>query len=54
MRNGYRQRQETFVRESDEFQPFDVRALAHLYNVNNDSSKLPAEPTPSLRAQVAS
>jgi hypothetical protein len=28
MRNGYRQQRETFVREPDEFQPFDVRALA--------------------------
>ena len=54
MRNGYRQQQETFVREPDEFQPFDVQALAHLYNVRNDSSKLPTDPTPSLRTQVAS
>ena len=38
MRNGYRQQQETFVREPDEFQPFDVRALAHLYNVRVDTS----------------
>ena len=28
MRNGYRQQQETFVREPDEFQPFDIRELA--------------------------
>ena len=28
MPNGYRQQRETFVREPDEFQPFDVRALA--------------------------
>jgi hypothetical protein len=54
MRNGYTQQQETFVREPDEFQPFDVQALAHLYNVNNDSSKLPANPTLSLKVQVAS
>jgi hypothetical protein len=33
MRNGYRQAQETFVREPNELQPLDVRALAHLYNV---------------------
>ena len=54
MRNGYRQPQETFVREPDELHPLDVRALAHLYNVKNDSSKLPADPAASLRAQVAS
>lgn len=29
-RNGYRQAQETFVREPNELQPLDVRALAHL------------------------
>jgi hypothetical protein len=52
MRNAYKQ--ETFVREPDEFQPFDVWALAHLYNVRNDSSKLTTDPTPSLTAQVAS
>jgi hypothetical protein len=33
MRNGYRQPQETFVREHNELQPLDVLALAHLYNV---------------------
>jgi hypothetical protein len=54
MRNGYRQQQEPFVREPDELQPFDVRALARLYNVESDSSKLPTEPMPSLGAQVAS
>ena len=52
VRNGYRPQQETFVRESDELQPFDVRALADLYNVKNDSSKLSTDPRP-LRAQVA-
>jgi hypothetical protein len=30
MRNGYRQQEETFVREPEEWQPFDVRTLAHL------------------------
>lgn len=54
MRNGYRQPQEPFVRESNELQPFDVRALAHLYNVTNDSSTLPTDTTPSLMAQIAS
>ena len=32
MRNGYRQPEEMFVREPDEWQPFDVRTLAHLVN----------------------
>ena len=54
MRNGYRQPQEKFVREPDELYPFDVRALAHVYNVKDDSSKLPTGPKASLRAQVAS
>jgi hypothetical protein len=54
VRNGHRQQQETFVREPDDFQPFDVQVLAHLYNVKNDSSKLPTDATPSLRVQVAS
>lgn len=54
MRNGYRQQKEPFVRELDAFQPFDVRALAHLHHVKNDSSKLPTDHTPALRAQVAS
>jgi hypothetical protein len=54
MRNGYRQPQETFVREPDEFHPFEVRALAHLYNGKNDTSGLLTDPKASLRAQVAS
>jgi hypothetical protein len=54
MRNGYRHQEETFVPELDAFQPFDVRALAHLHHVKNDFSKLPTNHTPSLRAQVAS
>ena len=53
MRNGYRYQQEPFVREPGEFQPFDVRALARLYNVKDDSSNLSTDLTPSLRAQVA-
>jgi hypothetical protein len=53
-RNGYRHQEETFVPELDAFQPFDVRALAHLHHVKNDFSKLPTNHTPSLRAQVAS
>ena len=52
--DGYRQQQETFFRESDEFQPFDVRTLAHLFNVKNDSSKEPTDSTPLLMAQVPS
>jgi len=54
VRNGYRQQRETFIREPDEFQPFDLGALAYSHNVKNDSSKLSPYPMPSLRAQVAS
>jgi len=36
-RNGYKQ-EESLVREPDDFQPFDVRALGHVYNAKNDSS----------------
>ena len=44
MRNGYRHPQETFVREPDELHPFDVRELAHLFNIKDASLKLPADP----------
>lgn len=54
MRNGYRPPQEMFVPEPDEFQSFDVRALAKLFNIKNESSKLPTDPSPSFKAQVAS
>jgi hypothetical protein len=54
MRNGYRQPEETFVRELDELYPFDVRALAHVYNLENESWKMPTDPAASLSPQVAS
>jgi hypothetical protein len=54
MRHGYRQAQETFVREPNELQPLDVRALAHLDNVPKDSSKLSSETISSLTARIAS
>jgi len=37
VRNGYKQEQ-NLVPEPDDFQPFDVRALGHVYNAKNDSS----------------
>jgi len=52
-RNGYKQ-EESLVREPDDFQPFDVRALGHVYNAKNDSSNRPAGRSPSLATRVAS
>ena len=52
-RNGYKQ-EESLVREPDDFQPFDVRALGHVYNANSDSSSRPSGRSPSLAARVAS
>jgi hypothetical protein len=52
-RNGYKQ-EESLVPESDDFRPFDVRALGHVYNVKNDSSNRPSGRSPSLAARVAS
>jgi hypothetical protein len=54
MRNGYRQPEETLVRELDELEPFDVQTLAHLYNVENVYSRPPTDPTSSFTAQFAS
>jgi hypothetical protein len=53
VRNGYKQ-EESFVPEPDYFQPFDLRALGHVYDAKNDSSNRPAGRSPSLAAQVAS
>jgi hypothetical protein len=53
VRNGYKQEQ-SLVPEPDDFQPFDVRALVHVYNVKNDSSNRPSGRSPSLAARVAS
>ena len=38
LRNGYNKQEESLVPEPDDFQPFDVRALGHVYNAKNDSS----------------
>ena len=53
VRNGYKQ-EESFVPEPDDFQPFDVRALGHVYNAKNDSSNRPSGRSSSLAARVAS
>jgi hypothetical protein len=53
VRNGYKQEQ-SLVPEPDDFQPFDVRALGHVYNAKNDSSNRPSGRSPSLAARVAS
>ena len=53
VRNGYKQEQ-SLVPEPDDFQPFDVRALGHVYNAKNDSSNRPSGGSPSLAARVAS
>ena len=55
VRNGYYKQEESLVREPDDFQPFDVRALGHVYNnAKNDSSNRPSGRSPSLAARVAS
>ena len=53
IRNGYKQ-EETFVLEPEDFQPFDVRMLAQVYNAMNDSSNRPSGRSSTLAAQVAS
>jgi hypothetical protein len=53
VRNGYKQ-EESFVPEPDDFQPFDVRALGHVYNAKNDSSNRPSGRSSPLAARVAS
>ena len=52
-RNGYKE-EESFVPEPDDFQRFDLRALAQVYNATNDSSNPPSDRSPTLAAQVAS
>jgi len=52
-RHGYKQ-EESFVPEPDNFQPFDTRALAQVYNATNNSSNRPSDRSPTLAAQVAS
>ena len=53
VRNGYKQEQ-SLVPEPDDFQPFDVRALGHVYNAKNDSSNRPSGRSTSLATGVAS
>ena len=53
IRNGYKQ-EEIFVPEPDSFKPFDIRALAQVYNAANDSSTRPSDRPSTLAAQVAS
>ena len=50
-RNGYTQH-ETFVPESAEFQPFDLRALRHSYNAE-DNSPSPSRPFNRKKSFVA-
>jgi len=52
-RHGFRW-EESFVTEPDYFQPFDVRALGHVYHARDDSSNRPPGRPSSLTAQVAS
>ena len=52
-RNGYIH-EESVVPEPDYFQPFDVRALAHVCNANDDYSSRPSGRSPSLAPRVAS
>jgi hypothetical protein len=53
VRNGYKQ-QETFVPEPAGFQPFDLRALKHVYDAEDNSSSRPSDRQKKLVAQVAS
>jgi hypothetical protein len=53
VRNGYN-RQETFVPEPAEFQPFDLRALKQAYDAEDNSSSRPSDRRESFVAQVAS
>jgi len=50
-RNGYTQH-ETFVPESAEFQPFDLRALRHSYNAEDNSPSRPFNRKKSFVAQA--
>ena len=54
LRNGYNKQEESLVPEPDGFQPFDIRALGHVYNAKNDSPNRPAGRSPSLATRVAS
>jgi hypothetical protein len=50
-RNGYTQ-DETFVPESAEFQPFDLRALRHSYNAEDNSPSRPSNRKKSFVAKA--
>jgi hypothetical protein len=52
-RNGYAQH-ETFVPQPAKFQPFDLRALRHSYNAEDNSLKLPSDRKKSFAIQVSS
>ena len=53
IRNGYIQ-QETVVPEPAEFQPFDLRALKHSYEAEENSSGQPSNRSKSFVEQAAS
>ena len=46
-------RKETFVPESAEFQPFDLRALRHAYNAKDSSPSRPSDGKKSFVAQAS-
>lgn len=54
VRNGYCKQQETVVPEPAAFQPFDLRALKHLNDGEDNSSSRPSDRQKKLVAQVAS
>jgi hypothetical protein len=51
-RNGYTQH-ERFVPESAEFQPFDLGALRHSYNAEDNSPRRPSDRKKSFVAQAS-
>jgi hypothetical protein len=53
VRNGFN-KPETFVPEPAEFQPFDLRALKRVHDVEDNSSSRPSDRQNSLVAQVTS
>ena len=53
VRNAYR-RQEAFIPEPHEFQPFDLQALRHSYNAEHNSRSRPSDRQESYVAQAVS
>ena len=51
-RNGYTQ-YDTFAQDSAEFQPFDLRALRHSYNAEDNSPRRPSDRKKSFLAQAS-